>query len=148
MAAAKNTDELEEFRKSLRSTDNEDARRPLLYPLFKKLYGDKMKIESAANGADIYIEGKLLVEVKTDSSQWVEGFFQALHYQRRFGMGYDTVMVIAHQFVGIWKLNKLPEYATILSRTSSAHKAPNVVGKEKITTNLKKIKNRIVLTKI
>ena len=37
MAQPKITDELEYFKKYLRSTDNEDARRPLLYPLFKKL---------------------------------------------------------------------------------------------------------------
>jgi hypothetical protein len=45
MAQAKAGEELESFKKYLRSVDNEDARRPLLYPLFKKLFGDKMKIE-------------------------------------------------------------------------------------------------------
>ena len=52
MAKSNTTDELEFFKKYLRSVDNEDARRPLLYPIFKKLFSDKMKIESAACGAD------------------------------------------------------------------------------------------------
>lgn len=38
--------ELESFREYLRSDKNEDAKTPLLYPLFKKLFGDKFRIES------------------------------------------------------------------------------------------------------
>ncbi len=106
MAQQKISDELEFFKKYLRSIDNEDARRPLLYPLFKKLFGDKMKIESAAKGADVYIDGLLIVEAKTDYGKWLEGFYQALHYQRKYGLGYHTVMVVANEFIGIWKLNK------------------------------------------
>ena len=108
MAQAKVSDELELFKKYLRSTYNEDARRPLLYPLFKKLFSDKMKTESAACGADVYIDGQLIVEAKSDFAQWLEGFYQALHYQKKYGLGYHTVMVIAREFIGIWKLNKLP----------------------------------------
>lgn len=92
IAKTNTTDELEFFKKYLHSIDNEDARRPLLYPLFKKLFSDKMKIESAAFGADVYIDGQLIVEAKSDFSQWVEGFYQALHYQKKYGLGYHTVM--------------------------------------------------------
>ena len=141
MAQSKITDELELFRKYLRSADNEDARRPLLYPIFKKLFGDKMKTESAAHGADVYINGQLIVEAKTDFSQWLVGFYQALHYQKKHGLGYHTVMVVANEFVGIWKLNKLPEFVTILSKTSDAHTAPNEIGKlnaKKTTPHVKR----------
>ena len=69
-----------------------------------------MKIESAACGADVYIDGQLIVEAKTDFAQWLVGFYQALHYQKKYGLGYHTVMVVANEFIGIWKLNKLPEY--------------------------------------
>lgn len=41
------SDELESFKEYLRSPDNEDAKRPLIYPLFKKLFPDKFKIESS-----------------------------------------------------------------------------------------------------
>jgi hypothetical protein len=143
MALQKFSDELELFKKYLRSTDNEDARRPLLYPLFKKLFGDKMKIESAACGADVYVDGQLIVEAKTDFSQWLEGFYQALHYQKKHGLGYHTVMVIANEFIGIWKLNKLPEYVTILSKTSDPHKAPNEIGKVNAKKTSPQIKRQI-----
>ncbi len=70
-----------------------------------------MKTESAAGSADVYIEGILVVEGKTDFSQWVEGFYQALHYHRRYGLAFNSIMVIAHRFCGIWKVHKLPEAA-------------------------------------
>jgi hypothetical protein len=135
--------ELEDFKSYLKSGSNEDARRPLLYPLFKKLYKDKFKIESDACGADVYVEGTLLVESKTDSSQWLEGFYQALHYHKRFGLAYNTIMVIANRFVGIWKVNKLPEEAVIFSHTVHAYKAPNVVGKENAKRTQKPLRNAI-----
>jgi hypothetical protein len=40
------------------------------------------------------------------------------------------MMVIAHKFVGIWRLNKLPEFSVILSHTADAQKAPSLIGKE------------------
>lgn len=129
--------ELESFREYLRSEDNEDAKRPLIYPLFKKLFPDKFKTESNSSGADVYVEGQLIVECKTDFSQWLEGFYQALHYHKKFGLSFNTIIVIAHKFIAVWKLNKLPEYAIILERTASVEKAPNVIGKE----NAKKTSN-------
>ncbi len=123
-------DELQSLREYLQSDDNEDAKRPLLYPLFKKLFSGKFQIESNAQGADIYVEGKLIVESKTDYSQWLEGFYQALHYQRRYGLAYNTIIVVAHKFIAIWKVNELPEYAVMLSHTVSSSLAPSAAGKE------------------
>ena len=67
-------DELQQLRDYLLSNKNEDAKRPLLYPLFQKLFRDKFKIESDANGADVYVEGKLIVESKTEYSQYFDLF--------------------------------------------------------------------------
>lgn len=129
----------------LRSESSEKARQHLLYPFLKLIFPGKLKIEGDANGADAYIEGKLIVESKTNENQWLEGFYQALHYQRKFGLTYSTIMVVAHKFVAIWKLNKLPEYATILAHTASINDAPSKVGREnskKTQPNSKKeIKN-------
>lgn len=123
-------EELEKFKEYLKSESSEKSRQHNLYPLFQKLFKDKFKIENDAQGADIYVEGALIVESKSTFPQWLEGFYQALHYQRKFGLSYNTVIVVAHKFVGIWKLNKLPEYATILAHTSNVQSAPNVVGKD------------------
>lgn len=122
--------ELEKFKSYLRSESVENARRALLYPLFHKLFKDRFKIENDAKGADIYIEGQLIVESKTEYKQWLEGLFQALHYHRKFGLGFHTIMVVAKEFVGIWKVNKLPEEAIKLSYQADATKAPNAIGKE------------------
>lgn len=122
--------ELAELTKYLRSESSEKSRQHLLYPIFRKLFKDKLKIENDACGADVYVEGKLIVEGKSSDSQWVEGFYQALHYHKKFGLTYNTIIVIAHKFVAVWKLNKLPEFATILAHTASVNDAPNKVGKE------------------
>src|ERR1035437_1642596 len=108
MAAQKVGDELEKFKEYLKSESNEDAKRHLLYPLFKKLFKDKFKTESDVHGADIYVEGQLIVEAKSDQAQWLEGFYQALHYHKKFGLTYNTIIVVAHKFIAIWKLSKLP----------------------------------------
>ena len=71
--------ELEHLKDYLRSDLNEDSKRHLLFPIFKKLFKDKLKSESEAQGADLYVEGAIIVEAKTEAKQWDEGFFQALH---------------------------------------------------------------------
>ncbi|MFN8258083.1 MAG: hypothetical protein U0W24_20505 [Bacteroidales bacterium] len=124
------TEEKNKLKQYLKSDSNEDAKRPLIYPLFHKLYKDKFKIESDAHGADVYIEGQIIVECKTSYADWLDGFYQALHYHKKHGLVYSIVMVIAEKFVGIWRVNQLTEYAVLLSHTADANKAPNVIGKE------------------
>ena len=123
-------EELAKLGKYILSEDNENAKNQYLYPIFQKLFGEKMKTESAAGGADVYIEGRLVVECKSRHSQWLDGFFQALHYHKKSGLVYHTIIVIANKFVGVWKVNKLPELAVILAQTADAQIAPNIIGKE------------------
>lgn len=120
--------ELQQLQNYIESDANEDSKRPLLYPIFKLLFKDKFKIESAANNADVYIEGQIIVEAKTNYSQWVKGFYQALHYKKKYGLSYNTIIVIAHDFCGIWKLKLLPEYAVTLANTADATKSPSEMG--------------------
>ncbi|MFN3998282.1 hypothetical protein [Algoriphagus sp.] len=128
MAAPSYGLELEDLKKYLKSNENEDAKRQLLFPLFKKLFKDSFRAESAAFGADIYIPGQIIVESKSSFSDWAKGFYQAFHYSKRFGLAYNTVMVIAQEFVGIWKTNKIPEFAAILINTADASISPNQMG--------------------
>ncbi len=128
-------EETEGLRKYIESASNERSKQHHLYPIFKKMFKDKMKIEDEAKGADVYIEGQLIVESKSNESQWLAGFFQALHYQKKFGLSYTTIMVIAHQFVGIWKVDQIPEYAVILAHTTDSQLAPSKAG----TENQKKV---------
>lgn len=148
MAKNSTGEELQKFTEYIRSDSNEDAKRADLFPLFKKLFKDKLKSESDAHGADVYVEGKLLVECKSSESQWLDGFYQALHYQKKYGLAYNTVIVLAHKFVAIWKLGTLPEYAVIQSKTADATKAPNTIGKENArktsAANKKEIKDAAI----
>ncbi len=125
-------EECQSLQKYIESAENEDAKRSLLFPLFAKIFKDKFTSESATGtfGADGYVEGQLIIEAKTNHTQWLDGFYQALHYKRKHGLSYNTIMVIAHDFVGIWKLKNLPEFAVILSNTSDAYTAPSTIGKE------------------
>jgi len=132
--------ELKDFKEYIKSESTEDSKRHLLFPVFKKLYGEKLKSEADANGADVYVEGKLIVEAKTSYEDWLKAFYQSLHYQKKFGLAYTTLVVIAHKFVAIWKVNNLPEPAVIYAHQSDVNKAPNIIGTEnaKRTTNILK----------
>ena len=48
MAKVTFIEEIKQFKEYLKSESNEDAKRPLLYPLFQKLNKEKFKIESDA----------------------------------------------------------------------------------------------------
>ncbi|GEM54951.1 hypothetical protein FB1_11720 [Flavobacterium branchiophilum NBRC 15030 = ATCC 35035] len=124
--------ELRSLQKYIESNENEDAKRQLLYPLFTKLFKDKFSIESGKNthGADGYVEGQIIIEAKTNYTQWLDGFYQALHYKKKFGLSYNSIMVIAHEFCAIWKIKNLPEFAVVISNTADANMAPSTIGKE------------------
>ena len=124
--------ELKSLQKYIESNENEDAKRQLLFPLFTKLFKDKFSTESAKNthGADGYVEGQIIIEAKTNHTQWLDGFYQALHYKKKFGLSYNSIMVISHEFCAIWKIKNLPEFAVILSNTANATLAPSTIGKE------------------
>ena len=77
-------------------TSSEKAKQPLLYPFFRNLYHEKFKVETDAQGANGYVEGVFILETKSDFSDWLPGFYQALHYQKRFGLAYQLILVIAY----------------------------------------------------
>jgi len=76
----KEIDLLYEF---LSGDGGEKAKNHLVYPLFHKLFGTKFKKETDASDSDIYIEGKLVVELKSDYNDVLKGFHQALHYEKK-----------------------------------------------------------------
>lgn len=139
--------ELEDLKSYLTQAQSEAAKRHFVYPFFKKLFPDKFKTESEAQGADIYIEGKLVAELKTAESDWLAGFYQALHYQKK-GLSFNTVCVIAENFIAVWKVNHIPEYAVIQAYTADAMLASNAVGKENAQKTQKHIKEEILQTAV
>lgn len=119
--------ELDGIKEYIQSNASEDSKRPLIYPLFKKLFPDKFFIESQAEGADTYIKGELLVELKTTYNQWTEGLFQGLHYSKK-GLSFPTICVITKDFLAIWKINDLPDFVKKIVAQSDAQKASNEIG--------------------
>lgn len=119
--------ELDQLRKFLLSESSEKAKDHLVFPLFEKLFGSKFKKESDAQGADIYIEGKLIVELKSDTQNFLPGFYQALHYEKK-GLSFSAACVITRKFIGLWKLKDIPKEVRDITKKSDALKAPNEIG--------------------
>jgi hypothetical protein len=119
--------ELKQFEKYLLDPGSENAKDHLVFPLFQKLFGGKFKKESDAEGADIYIEGKLLVELKSDADDFLAGFYQGLHYAKK-GLAFSAVCVVAQKFVAIWKINSIPDFAKKLSADADGTAPPNDIG--------------------
>ena len=119
--------ELKQFEKYLLDPGSENAKDHLVFPLFQKLFPGKLKKQSDAEGADIYIEGKLLVELKSDADDVIAGFYQGLHYSKS-GLAFSAVCVVAQKFVAIWKVNQIPEFAKQLWAEADPSLAPNDVG--------------------
>ena len=75
--------ELSSIKEYITTESAESSKDHLIFPLFKKVFGSKnFNKESEASGADIYINGRLIVELKTKYDDWVTGFFQACHYMK------------------------------------------------------------------
>jgi len=119
--------ELKQLEKYLFDPGTENAKDHLVFPLFQKIFPGKLKKQSDAEGADIYIEGKLLVELKSDADDVFDGFYQALHYSKK-GLAFSAICVIARKFVAIWKVNKIPDFAKKLWSEADASLAANDVG--------------------
>ena len=119
--------ELKQFEKYLLDPGSENAKDHFVFPLFQKLFPGKLKKQSDAAGADIYIEGKLLVELKSDADDFLAGFYQGLHYAK-LGLAFSAVCVVAQKFVAIWKINSIPDFAKKLSAEADVNKAPNDIG--------------------
>lgn len=120
--------ELIDLKKYLTSGSSENSKDHLIFPLFRRLFpSNKFKKQADAAGADLFIEGRLLIELKTKHNDWLSGFYQALHYQKK-GLSYSAVCVISQEFIGLWHLNALPTGALKLAAAADANLAPNVVG--------------------
>ena len=119
--------ELKDLKEFLTSSSSEDAKRHLIYPFFKKLFGNKFKAESDAEGADGYVEGKLLIELKTKNADWLKGLYQGLHYQK-LGLSFPNICVVSYNFVGLWNLEKIPQEVLDIAYGSDSQISPSVIG--------------------
>lgn len=128
MAKQKYSDEEEDLRKYIQSPSSENAKTMYLHPIFKKIFKDKFKIETDANEADGYVEGQLIIETKTNFNDWTKGLFQALHYEQKHGLSFHSIFVLTKDFVGIWRVNKLPANIKEIAYTTNRDIAPSKAG--------------------
>lgn len=119
--------ELLQLRSYISGNSSENASSHLVFPIFQKIF-NKIQKESDAFGADIYIEGRLVVELKTIQADWLPGFFQAMHYQKK-GLSFSSVCVISHDFIGLWRVDNLPGEILNIVSNSDSNKPANEVGR-------------------
>ena len=120
--------ELADLKECLLNGRNEDANRPLVYSFFRGLFGKDFLVESDAQAADGYVEGKLLVELKSSNRDWLKGLYQGLHYQK-LGLSFPNICVIADHFVGLWKVKDLPKKVLELAGKADSQLPPNKIGR-------------------
>lgn len=119
--------ELDGLQNYITSKSNEDAKRKDVYPFFLKLFGKDFKTESDATGADGYVAGKIVLELKSKNEDWLKGLYQGLHYRKK-GLTFPHVAVISHKFIGLWKLNDLPKKCLELADEADSQISPNQIG--------------------
>jgi len=139
MKRTKSASSREQFLQFLTTNASENAKSHLPIAFLQEAVGERLTKESAAEGADGYFEGRLIVELKSDSDQWLEAFFQALHYRKR-GLTFSAVCVLSRHFVGLWHVAQIPAFALEFADAADTRKAPNDIGK----TNANKAKSRRV----
>lgn len=135
--------ELEDLKKYLLSKSTSKAIDHYVFPLFQKLFGNKFKKEGDAQGADGYVEGKIIIELKSDTDDFLPGYYQALHYEKK-GLSFSSICVIAHKFIGVWKIKDLPKGVRELIKKSDPLKAPNEVGRISDNKTNKALKKQIL----
>lgn len=128
----------------INSAESENSKTAGVRQFFTQAFGkDNFTYESAAQGADGHVKGRLVVELKTKHDDWLPGFYQALHYQKR-GLGFAHITVITHRFIGLWRLDKLPETARIFAHQALPILAPNEVGRELARKTTKALRQQIL----
>ena len=124
---------LESLQEYFNSNSSESSKEQSLFRFFQKLFPN-YKVQTDARNADGYVEGKLLVELKSDQKQWLSGLFQGLHYSKK-GLSFENILVMSQNFIGIWQIAKLPEFVLEIAKNSEPQLAPNKAGVQ----NAKKI---------
>lgn len=109
------------------SQPNEKANEDLALGYFRHAFGDEFTRQSQAKGADGYVPGHFVLELKGNTSDWQSGFFQALAY-KTVGLDFGVVVVAAKGFLAAWNVDDLPDYIwrSVVDATGSA---PNGIGK-------------------
>lgn len=94
---------------------------------FRQLYPDTFRRQSDAKGADGYVPGHFVLEVKGDTDDWHSALWQALCYASK-GLSFTLVVVACKHFLAIWRVEDLPADA-VEEAMENTREAPNKAGK-------------------
>jgi hypothetical protein len=102
------------------SKPNEKSNEDLAVTYFRKLYPETFSRQAGATGADGYVPGSFVVELKGRTGDWLAGLCQGIAYNRE--LDFSTIVVAAKEFLAVWRLEDLPERmrAEILSASGAA----------------------------
>jgi hypothetical protein len=107
------------------SERNED----LALTYFRHVYGSSFKRQSddEARGADGYVPGHFVLELKGTTNDWFSALFQGIAYRNK-GLAFSIVIVAAKNFLAVWNVSDLqPEMIEELSKEKGA---PSSIGKK------------------
>jgi hypothetical protein len=136
--------ELKQLLEYITQAKSESGGNHLVFPIFKKLFpGAQFQRETDAGGADIYIEGKLLVELKMDLKDVIAGFYQALHYEKA-GLTFGSICVIAHEFIMLWVVDRIPNECKRFVALADARKSASETGIVNARKTSKLLRNEIL----
>jgi hypothetical protein len=105
---------------------DEKANEDLALAYFRHICGESFERQKDAHGADGYVPGSFVLELKGRTHDWLSGLFQALAYQNS-GLDFSQIVVAAKQFLAIWRVNDINE--EIRAEVLSSPGAPNEIGK-------------------
>lgn len=112
------------------SQGEEKANEDMALQYFRHLFPPpNFKRQSEASGADGYVQGHFVLELKGKKEDWLKGLMQALAYKQ--SLNFSCVVVIAKQFFAIWNINDLPE--KLLEDIGKATGPANEIGKNLAT---------------
>lgn len=120
-----------------KSERNED----LALGYFRHLFKSTFKRQSDAGGADGYVPGHFVLELKGKSDDWYQAFFQALAYQNK-DLAFSIVVVACSRFLAFWRVDEVPAE---IRKDVLEHfgKAPNTIGKQ-LASKYKNQKTKIL----
>ena len=108
---------------------SEDAKASAVREFYSELFKDQFTYESNASKADGYVRNRMVIELKGKHDDWLPGFYQALHYAKK-GLGFAHITVLADNFIGLWRVNKIPDFAKRLANATPPLLAANEAGTE------------------
>jgi hypothetical protein len=107
----------------------ENAKAADVREFYRQLFKDQFSYEANAENADGYVRGRMVIELKGKHDDWLSGFYQALHYAKK-GLGFAHITVLADNFIGLWRVNKIPDFAKRLANGTPPLLAASAAGTE------------------